>query len=285
MNILVQRNLKLFYKNRSAMFYALFSVLILVGMYALFLGRLLVQATEGAPGGEALTISWLIAGLVGIGGIGGAMQGIFTMVADKESKADRLFLVAPISRGYLVRGYMASTLVIAFAVPLVTFMGMSLYLWFLLGSLPFTMFQVAQALGVMVLSSLSCTAVVNLIASTMKDPRSFSTASSIINTLAGFIMGVYIPMGTLPVVVQQGVMLFPPSHVVVMLRQILMRYHLEATFLGAPGAYRTELEHLLGIEVSLFGLAVTPVVSVSYLLATTAGLYAISVWLTNRRGK
>ena len=282
MNILWQRNLKMFFRDKMAVFYSLFSVLIIVLLYALFLGDQLIAGLDGAPYGDVLIITWLTAGLVSVGGISAAIQGMGQIVEDRVKKIDKCFRVAPISRGYLVRGYMASSVVISFMMPMITFVGMSVYLYAISGSL-FTLAQLAQIVAITVLSAVASTAILYLMVSSMKSNRAFSTGASLLATLSGFIMGVYIPVGFLPSVAQSVVMLFPPSHVTVLLRQIMMQQAKELAFANAPESYLQAFNADMGVTLMLGGWEVTWVASVGYLVLATLVCYGLSVYLTSQK--
>ena len=44
------RNLRVFFRDRASVFFSLIAVLIIIGLYAAFLGNTLTQGMEGMPG-------------------------------------------------------------------------------------------------------------------------------------------------------------------------------------------------------------------------------------------
>jgi multidrug/hemolysin transport system permease protein len=71
------------------------------------------------------------------------------------------------------------------------------------------------------------------IVSWFKSINAFSTASSIVGTLIGFITGIYIPIGSVPEAVQMVIKIFPPSHAAVLFRSVMMEQAEKITFADA----------------------------------------------------
>jgi multidrug/hemolysin transport system permease protein len=61
--MLVKRNLLLFFRDKSAVFFSLLSVIIIVGLYALFLGDVMEQSLQAALGFESDKIAVVIASI------------------------------------------------------------------------------------------------------------------------------------------------------------------------------------------------------------------------------
>ena len=52
-----------------------------------------------------------------------------------------------------------------------------------------------------------------------KTQNAYGVASTVVNTLIGFLMGIYVPIGVLPSAVQTAIRLFPISHAAVLFRR------------------------------------------------------------------
>ena len=68
---LTGRNLKLFFRDRASVFFSLLSVIIIIGLYALFLGNIQVQELEDrvgrdVPGAAWLVNTWILAGILAV---------------------------------------------------------------------------------------------------------------------------------------------------------------------------------------------------------------------------
>ena len=86
----------------------------------------------------------------------------------------------------------------------------------------------------------------------------FGTASTLLGTLIGFVTGIYIPIGVLPDSVQWVIKLFPTSHAVVVLRQIMTNSYFKPYTAVLSDAVITEIKQEMGI-VYFFGNQQLPV--------------------------
>ncbi len=93
-------------------------------------------------------------------------------------------------------------------------------------------FAILQTLGIMALTVLASSALVFFCVSFLRSQNAFTTLSTILGTLVGFVTGVYIPIGTLPEAMQWVVKLFPISHSAVLYRQVLTEVPLQNAFLA-----------------------------------------------------
>ena len=85
------------------------------------------------------------------------------------------------------------------------------------------------------------------IVSWFKSINAFTTASTIVGTLIGFLTGIYIPIGSLPEAVQMVIKIFPPSHAAVLFRSVMMEQAEKITFADAPIAVLEEFQVNLGV--------------------------------------
>ena len=58
-----KRNLLVFFKDKSSVFFSLFAVFIIIGLYALFLGDMMAEQVAGLENGRFVMDSWISAGL------------------------------------------------------------------------------------------------------------------------------------------------------------------------------------------------------------------------------
>lgn len=61
-----KRNLLVFFKDKSSVFFSLFAVFIIIGLYALFLGDMMAEQVAGLENGRFVMDSWISAGLIAI---------------------------------------------------------------------------------------------------------------------------------------------------------------------------------------------------------------------------
>lgn len=88
-----QRNLKLFFRDKSAVFFSLLAVFIIIGLYALFLGDVWTDSLSDWANARQLMDSWIMAGLLAVTSITTTMGAFGVMVDDRSKKSTRILPV------------------------------------------------------------------------------------------------------------------------------------------------------------------------------------------------
>lgn len=272
----LSRNLKVFFRDRSAVFFSLLAVLIILGLYLLFLGDVWVDGMPDMPGARLLMDNWIMSGVLAVASLTTTMGAFGTMVDDKSKNFVKDFYSSPVGRSKLAAGYILSAYIIGVIMTFVALAFAQLYLLANGGGL-IPLATLIKIMGLILLSTLSNTALVLFVVSFINSQNAFGTASSIVGTLVGFITGIYIPVGILPAAVQYVVKVFPVSHAAVLLRQIMMEAPMAASFAGAPPAQAEEFKEMMGMTFKLGGHTMTPAVSIAILVATALLFYGLSV--------
>ena len=111
---LISRNLKLYFRDRTSVFFSLLGVLIIIGLYVLFLGNLIVKNLEGfvTVGARFTVDSWIMAGVLAVTTVTTTMGAYGAMVEDRSKKISRDFSSAPVKRSQLAAGYILSSFII-----------------------------------------------------------------------------------------------------------------------------------------------------------------------------
>ena len=285
MSALIKRNIKLYYKDKINVFLSLLSILIIIGLFVLVLGDMVLTSwMEDLEQPEVLMYSWLAAGVVAVAAITIATGAFDVVVGDRVKKINKGFYVSPVKRREIVSGYILGGFVTVVAMTLAIFLLWSLYIvW--IGGAALSIVGYLQALGVILLSSLTGTAIVLYMASLMKSHSAFNTIATILGTLMGFLMGIYFPIGALPDAVQTAVRLFPPAHGGMLLRRIIMAPAMEQSFYGIPVEVVEEFEETMGMVFRFGEFEFTPLMSVMLMLGTAAVFYGLSVLNMRKMGR
>lgn len=93
------------------------AVLIVIGLYAFFLGNQLVNSFDNVSGikiegTKFLMDSWLIAGILAVTSISTTLGAFGVIVDDKAKKIEKDFRCSPISRSSIAGGYIISALLL-----------------------------------------------------------------------------------------------------------------------------------------------------------------------------
>ncbi len=281
---LTKRNLKIFFRDKSAVFFSLLSVFIIIGLYVLFLGDMFEKSMPEIKNARFLMDSWIMAGVLGITSITTTMGAFGIMVEDRYKKISKDFYTAPVKKSTLAGGYIVSTFVIGVIMSIVALILAEIYIVSSGGEfLPFK--AVLKTFGLVLLSVISSSSMVFFMVSFFTSQNAFASASTVIGTLIGFLTGIYIPVGSLPESVQIFVKIFPVSHSAALFRQILMEVPLTQAFLNAPAAQEAEFKYSLGVVFKFGAHVVTPLESIAALILTAIVFYGLATVNMSRKKK
>jgi multidrug/hemolysin transport system permease protein len=277
--VMVKRNIKLFFRDKSAVFFSLLAVLIIIGLYAIFLGDVMLQdeSMKSLPNAKIIMYEWLFAGLMTVSSITASMGAFAIMIEDKTKGIDKDFYASPLSRGKITFGYVGGAFIVGSIITMITLIIAEAFIALQGGEL-LTPIKMLQAFGLLLLSALTSSAIMTFVIGFFKTQSQFGAASTIIGTLIGFITGIYLPIGNLPSYAQAVVKWFPLSHSAALFRQILMEGTLSESFAGAPVPIADEFREFFGVT-----LGVSPTISVAILVGTAVVFFALSAGAQRKR--
>ncbi len=282
MKSMIVRNLKVFFRDRTSVFFSLLGAIIIIGLYVLFLGDVIQQGLPDQPGTRALMDSWIMAGVLTVATLTTCMGAFGTMVDDRSKKILKDFSASPLKRSELAGSYVIGGMLISLIISLIILVLAEIYIVAGGGALlPLT--SMMQALGVIALAIVFSGSLVFFIVSLIKSLSAFATLSTIVGTLSGFLTGIYISIGMLPTGVQWAVKLFPLSHAGALLRQIFMAEYMKTTFVGAPAQTVAEFEASMGVVLSFGTHRVTPLESVLMLALGAVVFFGLAVFNVSRK--
>lgn len=284
MNYLIKRNLMVFFKNKAAVFYSFLSVIIIIGLYVLFLGDTIVSNSEELPGMRFVLDSWIMAGVIAVTTVTTLLGSLSYMISDREDKIYKDFVAAPLKRNHIVLGYIISSFIISTILTLFTVVFAEIYIVMYGGEL-LSWVAFVKVLGIILLNEVFSCFMCFLLVSSFKNMNAFSAASTIVGTLIGFLTGIYVPIGSLPATVQTVIKIFPPSHAGSLLRKVMMEEGMKVTFSGIPAEYVEEFETMLGVTYKIGDKIISPAHSIAYLLILSALFLALSIILISRKEK
>lgn len=277
------RCLKIFFRQKSAVFFSLLSVLIIVGLYALFLGDAWSSGST-LPDIDLLIKQWLLAGILSVTSVTTTMGAFALIISDRQQQISRDFMASPIRRSQIIGGYILSAYTVGLIMTLLALLIGELIIVYCGGTLlaPLAWFKI---LGVILLSVLASSTLLFFLVSFFTSQSAFSTASTIIGTLIGFVMGIYLPIGTLPSAAQWLIKCFPLSHAAALMRQILLDKPLAQSFASLPPEALTQFQSAMGITLTYGDYTATPLCHIGVLAATTVIFALLSLWRMSVRSR
>lgn len=286
--MLIKRILIVFFRDKSNVFFSLLSVLIIIGLYILFLGDMMENALSLQLGIKSdrigIAVSGImLGGMIAVTSVSSCMGAMGISIADRE-RASKDFLTSPISRKKITLGYIIGSSIIGFAMSSAALMLCLAYIASRGGSIP-SLLEFGMLFFTTVLSVLCANSMVFLLTAFSKSREAFSAFSSVVGALIGFLMGVYVPIGQLPASAQWLIRLFPMSHAASMYRQLLSDYEMQNLFANAPAEALGELREFFGVVFVYMDFVSSFWISALWLIISTVIFFAASmVIMTRRRG-
>lgn len=285
MRVFMIRNLKLFFRDKSAVFFSLLAIFIIIALYTVFLGDVwLTEDMKGIQSPDVLMNSWLVAGLLAVASVTTTMGAFGVMIDDKVKKIDKDFNASPIKRSAITAGYIGSAFFIGLIMSLITVIIAEFYIvcnggdWLSIGS-------GIKVFLLVLFTTMTNTSLVCFIVSFFKSHSAFSTATTIIGTLIGFLTGIYLPIGALPEAVQTVIKVFPVSHAASLFRRVLMEAPMQASFEGIPVSFLNDFKEYMGVTFRFGGYEVTSIISIIILIGTAILFYGLSLLNMSRKSR
>ncbi|WP_367294994.1 ABC transporter permease [Levilactobacillus yonginensis] len=245
---MIKRNLLLYFRDRSGVFFSLLGALISFILYLVFLKQNMLTSWQRVPHAKLLLDTWLIGGTLAITGITTTLTSLSLMVNDKEKHVTADLELTDAGPFRLFTSYLCSATIIGTLMQAV----MLVIMWgnfYLTDGVTLGSSTVGKVLGLMVISSLLATMVNAVIISGVHAVNTLNKLGTIVGTAAGFLVGTYIPIGILPTFAQNFVKFVPGSYVAALYRQYLMAGNLKTAFAGNRIA-RTHFEQLMGVRLN-----------------------------------
>ena len=284
--MLVRRNLLLFFRDRASVFFSLLAVFIIIGLYILFLGDLAEQSLRAQLGFDSDRIgvtmaSVTLAGMVAVTSITSSLGAIGVSISDKD-RAAKDFFTSPVSRVKITFCYVCGSAAVGLIMTVAALVMVLSYIVLKGGGFPDAA-GMALLLLTSALSVLCGNAIVFFISMFIKTLNAFAALSTVVGTMIGFLMGIYIPIGQLPTTVQWVIKCFPMTHAASMFRQVLADGELAILFNEAPLEALDGFRKSFGVVLGFGDFVSSFWFSAAVLAATTAVFYAASLAVMKAR--
>ncbi len=284
-----RRNLKLYFREKSAVFFSLLAVFITIALYVLFLGNVYTKdisdsiaegkkmsgAAQDTANEEEMDAAgeimdnWVMAGVVAEAGITISLGVLGAVIDDRSKHITKDFYVSPIRRSAMTGGYVICAYAVTVLMTVVTFALAQAYIRINGGDF-LALKKLPEAIGVILLTDFAAVGLMAFFVSLFQTQSAYRTASTVIGTLVGFVMGIYLPIGMYPSAVQWIIRCFPISHGALLLRSILTEEVMERSFAPAPAPVMEEVREFFGITCQFGSYTADKMFSVIILFATGA---------------
>ncbi len=293
---LVKRNVLVFVRDYSAVFFSVLSMLIVLGLMVIFLGGMnseaVVNALEEFGGtrdvdrdeanAKYLIQMWTLAGILVVNSVTVTLTVMGGMVQDETRGRLASFYVAPVARIKIALGYMIAAWLIATCMCMLTLVVGEIYMaiqgWPLLPVEAWV-----KVFGMIMLNAFVYAALGYLLALFVRSESGWSGFLTVIGTLVGFLGAIYLPMSQLPEGVGNVLKCLPVLHGAAMMRVVLTEAAMEETFVGLPEMVTEVFKEEMGVTIMAGGNEVTLVSQVLFLLAYGIIAIVIAAVISKRR--
>lgn len=284
-SILIRRNVKLFFKDKGMFFTALVTPIILLVLYATFLGNVFRDSLVGnLPEGIKLSDS-LVDGLVGgqlvssilaVSCITVAFSSNFLMVQDKVTGCIKDLRMAPVKPSRLAVSYYVATLIATLLVCLTAAAICLIYVWAVGWYMSFSdILLLLVDVVVLVLFGTALSSVVNFFLSSQGQ---ISAVSAIVSAGYGFICGAYMPISSFNEGLQKVLSFLPGTYGTSLVRNHAMGGALaEMEQQGLPKEVVTTFRELFDCNLFFFDEPVS--IPAMYLVLGGAALILMLVYI------
>lgn len=258
-----KRNLGLYFRDYSAVFFSLLSMLIIIVLMVFFLGDInnhdLLEAIKLVPGrggeDDANTVKnfsflWTCAGIMTINASTVTHAFYSNMIKDRTGNRLNSLFVMPVKRPVFVLSYVSAAWAAGVVMSIIT-LAVTEIIGVINGVdiLPFNT-QLELVLLIM-LNTFVYSTIMFLFATLIKSQSAWSGVGIILGTLAGFLGGIYFPLGSMSGTMQKVVKCFPFIYGTSLFRKIMLKPLENSFFEGTPEIIRSEVDKTMGMDLFL----------------------------------
>ena len=262
--IFTDRNLKLYFRDRSAVFFSLLSMIITIALMVFFLGNMNIDVitdllsqfpnrdyVEDEKNARLLIYSWTSAGIISMNAVTVTLAVYSTMIKDRMSGKLNSIYTAPVSRTIITVSYIATAWIAATIVCIFTLAVTEMY-GIIQGLEVYSIAQHIHILGIICMNSFVYATFMYLLALIAKSEGAWSGIGTLVGTLVGFLGAIYIPIGSLSDSIQSVLKCTPIIYSTALFRKIMLESILKHTFDGIPKNVTRQYREAMGIDITIF---------------------------------
>jgi len=274
------RNMKIYFRNKSTIFFSFLSMLIIIGLYTLFMGDMQInqlKVTTGSTEGLTWLVNgWIMGGIITVNAVNITLASLNVMIEDKERKYIKDFMVAPIKRSHIVISYILASIIVGSIMTLISFIFAEIYIVINGGQLLNIISTIKVIIGIIV-SVIAISSMSFYVYSFVNNEKTLSVILSIVGALIGFLAGVFVPIGIMPEFIQKAIKLFPITYSATMLKGILIDDPSKLAFANTSNEVLEGYNVMMGNVLFVKGHEVSYGAMITVLLITAIIFFGLSI--------
>lgn len=285
--VLTGRNLKLYFRDKGAVFFSLLSMLIVICLMMFFLGDMNVEsivdvladipgrnAAEDEKNAKLLILTWTCAGIISINAVTVTLAVYSVMIKDKVTGKINSLYTSPIGRLTIAGSYVAAAGIASVCVCVLTLFLTEAYC-VMVGMEWYSFATHMKLIGMIMVNSFVYAALMYWLALVARTEGAWSGIGTVTGTLVGFLGGIYIPIGALAPIVGNIMKCTPVIYGTAMFRSVMTEEIVERTFDGLPHEVIAEYRETMGISLQVFGKELG--VNAEWLLLLLCGIIFLTI--------
>lgn len=294
---LTKRNCMVFLRDRAAVFSSVLSMLIVLGLMVVFLGKMnsegLVELlaefggerdrTLDEKNAEYLVQLWTMGGILVVNSVTVPLTVLGNMVQDETRKRIMAFYVTPVNRLKLSLGYIFAAWLVGTGMCTLTLAAGETY-FLVQGCGTLGVAALLELIGIIALCTFTFSAIGYFLALFIHSDSAWGGMLTIIGTLVGFLGGIYLSLGSLSATLQNVLKCMPVLHGAALLRAVCTEEAVGITFAGLPDTAGDIFRREMGVTLFWGENEILPWEQMLFLLAYAIIAIAAAA-LVNRRRK
>lgn len=262
---LVKRNMRIYLRDKGAVFFSLLAMLIVLLLMVFFLGDMNISAIADTLGqlpnrdkeldeknAELLVLQWTLAGVISINAVTVTLSVLTSMIRDKNNGTLQSIYTSPVSRLSIALSYICAAWICSIIICTLT-LGLSEIYCVYMGADAFSVVQHLQLFGMICVNSFTYACIMYFLAAIVKSEGAWSGLGTIIGTLVGFLGGIYLPIGSIAEGIANVLKCTPILYGTVMFRQIMTKQAGDICFENAPSEMYDTYNEIMGVSLEAFG--------------------------------
>jgi len=254
---LVKRNTLAFLRDKAAVFFSFLSVIILLALYFLFIGKQYTSDLTMVSNDMKifLSVGVIMGGVLVINTVSLSLGVMGNIITDLQFKRLDAFLVTPVKRYKIILSYYITSIIVTVVLTLVMWLLTVLYVGIFSGYW-YTFLTIIKVSGLLIFYTFISATLMIFLTTILKSVNAFGALSGVLGTFIGFISGIYMPLFVLGKSMVYVASLVPFTHMTILLKQVLLKepYALLPGEMvdEISGFYGTNEVGVLGQDVNLF---------------------------------
>lgn len=268
--MLIKRNLLLYFRDKSAVFFSMLASLITICLYLFFInGSIVNDMGNKVKDIEVLKVflnGLVLCGVISLNAFTIPLSFMNMLIHDKQEGILKDFYVSPVKKSVVMFSYIFCSVIATIMINCIVAIALIVYLS-INNVFVFTLRQGITVLLFYLLANFLFSLIAFFIANFIKTSNAYGSLIGLSSALIGFLSGIYMPIGNFgSKTIETIITLFPITQLNAVLRENYLGGVTHQLFLGAPIGMQIENEYYFGIKLTLLGNEITLLWSIVYYL-------------------